>query len=128
VKLPSLQATAFRSMKAYGMYIRIRSAEEEKSTSDSSVAATFMQPRRGTENDGIQSLVHVEYVGWVEKIVELNYSRHCIIILVCLWVKARTEGPNCIVKRDEYGFTLARLPRGDSRIGPESFAFPINVQ
>jgi hypothetical protein len=116
------------SVTAYGMHIRVRSAEEEKNTSDSSVAATFMQPRRGTENDAIPSLVPVEYVGWVEEIVELNYGGHCVIVLVCLWMKARTKGPNCTVKRDEYRFTLAKLPRGNSRIGLDSFAFPINVQ
>jgi hypothetical protein len=47
-KLPRAEATAFRSMKAHGMHLRVRSAEEDNATSDSTVAATFLQPRRGT--------------------------------------------------------------------------------
>jgi hypothetical protein len=127
-KLPSMEAMAFRSMKAHGMHIRVRSAEEDKSTSDSSVTATYMQPARGTEDDANPRFVPVEYVGWVDEILELNYSGHCVIVLLCSWVKAKFGGPTGTVKRDDYGFTLAKVPQGHTLVGPESFAFPINVQ
>jgi hypothetical protein len=64
----------------------------------------------------------------VEEILKLNYNGHCIKVLVCSSVKARIDGPNTTVKRDEYGFTLAKLPLRKSRIGAESFAFSINIQ
>jgi hypothetical protein len=50
-KLPSAEAVAFRSMKAHGMHLRVRSAEEDKIMADSAIAATFLQPQWGTEND-----------------------------------------------------------------------------
>jgi hypothetical protein len=43
-------------------------------------------------------------------------------------VKARTEGANPTLKRDEYGFTLAKVPQGQNLVGLDSFTFPINVQ
>jgi hypothetical protein len=64
-RLPSLEATMYRYMKAYGMHLRVSSAEEGKSTCDSAVAATFMQPQRGTENDSQPILTAVEYTEWV---------------------------------------------------------------
>jgi hypothetical protein len=54
-----------------------------KTTSDSSIAATFLQPRRGTENDLHPTLIPVEYLGWIEEILELNYGGHCVIVLLC---------------------------------------------
>jgi hypothetical protein len=35
---------------------------------------------------------------------------------------------NASVKRDEYGFIVAKIPTGQIPVGPDSFAFPINVQ
>jgi hypothetical protein len=111
-ELPSLEAMAYRAMKAHGMHLRIRSAKEEKSMCDSAIAVTFLQPQRGTEDDENPTLVPVEYIGLVEEILKLNYIGHCVIILLCSWVKAKTEGPHVTEKRDDYGFTLAKIPRG----------------
>lgn len=124
---PSLEATAFRSMKAHKMHLRVRSAEEHKLTCDSTVAATFLQPERRTLNEEHQSFVAVEYIGFVDEILELNYSGHCVIVLLYSWVKARMGGQNATVKRDEYGFTLAKVPSEERPVGPDLFAFPINV-
>jgi hypothetical protein len=49
-KLPSEEATAYRSMKAHRMHLRVRNAEKDKVTCDSAIAATFLQPQRGMEN------------------------------------------------------------------------------
>jgi hypothetical protein len=127
-KFPTMEATTFRSMKAHRMHIRVRSTEEDKSTFDSSVTATYMQLTRGTKDDANPRFVPVEYVGWVDEILELNYSGHCIIVLLCSWVKAKFGGPIGTVKQDDCGFTLAKVPQGHTPVGPESFAFPINVQ
>jgi hypothetical protein len=115
-------------MKAHGMHLRVRSAEEDKRTCYSSTAASFLQPLCGTESSDDAVVVPVEYIGWIDEILELNYGSHCVIVLLYSWVKASTEGTNAIVKRDEYGFTLAKVPRNENPVGPESFAFPINVQ
>ena len=80
---PSLEATVFRSMKAYGMHLRVRSAEEHKLTCDSAVAATFLQSERGTQTEEHQTFVPVEYIGYLDEILELNYSGHCVIVLLC---------------------------------------------
>ena len=67
----------------------------------------------------------LKYIGQIQEILELNYGRHCIVVLVYEWVKINYRGRNAIVKKDEWGFTLANfnclLP-----FGTESFAFPIH--
>ena len=67
----------------------------------------------------------LEYIGQIQEILELDYGRHCVVVLVCEWVKANYRGRNATVKKDEWGFTLANfnclLP-----FGTESFAFPIH--
>ena len=70
------------------MHLRVQSAEEDKITYDSAVSATFLQPQRGTENDNEPVLIPIEYIGWVEEILELNYIGHYVIVLLCSWMKA----------------------------------------
>jgi hypothetical protein len=70
----------------------------------------------------------VDYVGWLDEILELDYRGHCVIVLLCSWIKSRKDGVNASVKRDEYGFIVAKIPTGQIPVGPDSFAFPINVQ
>jgi hypothetical protein len=70
----------------------------------------------------------MEYVGWIEKILELDYNGHCIIMLLCSWNKARSAGTNATIQRDGYSFIVAKLPGPDSRVGSKFFAFPINIQ
>jgi hypothetical protein len=43
-------------------------------------------------------------------------------------VKARTKGAHPTVRRDDYGFTLAKVPERETQLRPDSFAFSINVQ
>jgi hypothetical protein len=81
-RLPSAVATAYKSMKVHGIHLRVCSVEYDKNTSDSSVAATFLQPRRGTENEVEPILIPVEYIGWIEEILELDNGGHCIIVLL----------------------------------------------
>jgi hypothetical protein len=127
-KLPSSEATAFKSIKAYGMHLRVRRTEGDKITCDSLVAATFLQPERGTESAMQPTMTPVEYIGWIEEILELNYGGHYVIVLLCSWIKAISEERNATVRRDDYGFTLAKVPKKEIIIGPDSFSFPINVQ
>jgi hypothetical protein len=68
-------------------------------------------------------LVKLEYVGWVEKILALNYGVLNIVVLLCNWVKENCVRINAIVKQNEYGFIFVNfaflIPILD-----QSFAFP----
>jgi hypothetical protein len=124
------ESTAYRAMKAYGMHLRCISAKIGKETADSGIAATFRHPSRQTnDNCDLEELQNVEYVGWIEEIVELDYRRYYVVLLMCDWVKARLSRPNPTIKRDDYGFTTANNSES-SLMGhcPESYAFPIHVQ
>jgi hypothetical protein len=123
---PSLQAQRFKSMYAYGYHYRVRSAEESiTKTCDSGVAAFFRRPCRGGSRFNTVVEENVEYIGQILEIVELNYGRHCTVILVCDWVKANYRGRNVTVKKDEWGFTVANF-NTMVPYGYESFAFPVH--
>ena len=117
---PSLIATAYRSMKAYGMHIRCRSVEASRTTMDSGVHATF------TDDAGEET---EEYVGWIEEILELEYRSTCVVVLLCSWVKAKMGGASPTMKRDQHGFqSMNFAPNCILPLGPHSFAFPIHIQ
>ena len=124
--LPSLQATRYKSMYAYGYHYRVKSAEESiTKTCDSGVAAFFRRPcRAGRRSENVED-ANLEYIGQILEIVELNYGRHCTVILVCDWVKANYRGRNATVRKDEWGFTVANFNTMVS-YGYESFAFPVH--
>jgi hypothetical protein len=42
----------------------------------------------------------VEYVGYIEEILELDYRRHCLVVLVCEFVKANYRGENATIIGD----------------------------
>jgi hypothetical protein len=54
-------------------------------------------------------LVSFEYVGWIEEILELDYGRFQIIVLLYSWVVAKYSTFVASAKQDEYGFTLVEL-------------------
>lgn len=117
---PSLHATAYRSMKAYGMHFRCRSVEASSTTMDSGVHATF------TDDAGVAT---DEYMGHVEEILELDYRRTCVVVFVCSWVKGRIGGVAATMKRDEHGYlSMNFADHYKVPLGPQSFAFPIHVQ
>ena len=125
-KPPSLQAQRFRSMYSYGYHFRVKSAEENvNSTCDSGVAAIFRRPCRSGRRDPNPVHANLEYIGQILEIVELNYGRHCTVLLICEWVKANYRGRNATVKKDEWGFTMANF-NALVAYGYESFAFPIH--
>jgi hypothetical protein len=124
---PTLKATTYRSIFAYGNHIHVKSAETHLVTMDSRVAAVFRTTCRSSVNDKNPVNVDVEYVGYVEEIMELNYGTTCVIVLLCHWVRANYRGVGATMECDEYGFTLVNfnhmLP-----ISEDSFAFPIHIQ
>jgi hypothetical protein len=125
---PLRVAIAYRSMYAFGNHFRVISSERTLRTCNSGVAATFRQVCRNNTRDANQVQADVEYVGHIEEILELNYRRHCLVVLVCDFVKANYRGDNATIKRDKWGFMLANY---ESRYGPvcrDSFAFPMHCE
>jgi hypothetical protein len=75
-KLPEIRATWYRAMYVNGMHLRIRMAEEEKVTCDSATAAVVWKRGRGADIYEGGIFDKMEYVGWVEEILELNYHSY----------------------------------------------------
>jgi hypothetical protein len=48
-------------------------------------------------------------VGSIVEILEVDYGRHCVLVLVCSWMKARNGGPNPTTMHDNYGFAMVNL-------------------
>jgi hypothetical protein len=69
----------------------------------------------------------IEYVGWIEEILELDYWRFQTIVLLCNWMVANYKGSTTIVKRDEYGFTLMNFERLIP-LSTHSFVFPMHSE
>ncbi len=100
---PTLKARSYRSMYAYGNHIRVVSVKEHLTTYVSGIVATFEQTCVLRLNEKL------EYVGWVEKILELNYGILNIVVLLCNWVKTNYTWNNATIKRDGYSFTLVNF-------------------
>jgi len=115
-------------MYSYGYHFRVKSAEGNAiSTCDSGVAAIFRRPCRSGRRDLNLVDANLEYIGQIMEIVELDYVRHCTVVLVCEWVKANYRGRNATVKKDEWGFTMANFNQLVP-YGYESFAFPYHCE
>jgi hypothetical protein len=68
----------------------------------------------------------IEYVGWIEKILELDYGRFQTIVLLYNWVIANYESFTTIMKCDEYRFMLMNFERLIPLL-TEPFAFPTHI-
>jgi hypothetical protein len=70
---------------------------------------------------------NLEYIGWVDEIIGVDYGKFELLVLYCTWVQTNRTGARAIMKRDEYGFTLIKFYR---RIpySADLFAFPLQVQ
>jgi len=124
---PSDMAKSYRSMYAFGNHIRVRSAEAQLTTVDSGVAATFRQLCRAGMRDTNLRAAELEYVGWVEEILAMDYGHFEVVVLFCNWVVANTRGDGATMKRDDYGFTTVNF----GRLIPysaQSFAFPLHIE
>jgi hypothetical protein len=77
-------------------------------------------------NDENPILAKLEYVGWVEEILEFNYRVLKLVVLFCNWVKSNYIGSSATIKWDEYGFTLVNFT-SLIPISNHSFVFPLHV-
>ncbi len=70
----------------------MKSAETNLVTMDSIVVITFTTMCKSSGLDSTLIKAVLEYVGSVEKILELDYGTTCVIVLFCNWVKANYKG------------------------------------
>jgi hypothetical protein len=75
----------------------------------------------------VGAVTKVEFVGNVEEILELDYRNHCVVKLLCKWVKAKYSEPTPTIIRDDLGFIVANF-NNMLELGKDSFAFPIHCQ
>ena len=123
---PRQEAKGYKAMYAYGNHIRVREAEADMSTYDTGVAATFLQSCRASSSDRNMRTTNLEYVGWVDEIISVNYGKFEMVVLYCTWAQTNKRGARATMKCDEYRFTLFRF----DRLIPYSadfFAFPRHV-
>jgi hypothetical protein len=66
---PTLEATTYCAMYAFGSHLCVSSGEEHLITRDSSIVATFEQECVLVPNYQRPILVKLEYVGWIEEIL-----------------------------------------------------------
>jgi hypothetical protein len=93
-KLPEIRTTRYRAMYTNGMHLRILTTEEEKVTCDSAIATAMWKRSEGANSDEGGTLNKMEYVGWVQEILELDYRSHYIIVLLCSWMPAKLDDIN----------------------------------
>jgi hypothetical protein len=124
---PSRNVKSYKSMSAYGNHIRVRNVELNMHTCDSSVATTFLQACRASNNSRNVRTTHLEHIGWVEEIIGVDYGQFELIVLYCTWVRANLRGVGATMKRDDYGFTLIKFDIVIPYL-TDSFAFPLHVQ
>ena len=86
-----------------------------------------MRPCRFGLRDRNLVLAALEYVGYLDEIVELEYGAVRQTVLIGTWVQANYRGQNATVKRDKWGFTIANVSRM-VEFSVDSFAFPSQVQ
>jgi hypothetical protein len=80
---PSNCATTYHSMYAFGNHFQVASAESHLSIWDSRVATTFEQECRSHLGDQNPIMALLEYVGWIEEILELDYDMFQTIMFLC---------------------------------------------
>ena len=124
---PLRDAKSYWSMCTYGNHFCIRAAEMDLTTCDSGVAATFSQSCCASIRDRNMKIADLEYIGWIDEILGIDYGNFKIILLYCTWVQVTTIGAKATMKQDEYGFTLLKV----DRIIPysvDSFAFFVDIE
>jgi hypothetical protein len=124
---PILEAKIYHAMYVFGNHLHVSNGEKHFTTRDSGIVVTFEQECVLGPNDQQFILAKLEYVGWIEEILELNYGVLNSIIFFYNWMKASYTRSNAIIKRNEHSFTLVNL-NSLTPISNQSFAFPIHVE
>jgi len=70
---PTLEATTYHAMYVFGNHLHVSSGEKHFTTRNNGIVIMFKQECVSGPNDQ-PILVKLEYVGWIEEILELNYG------------------------------------------------------
>lgn len=76
-------AIGYQSMYEFGNHLQMASVERHLSCLNLGVATMFEQKCRSHLNDKNPVVASLEYVGWIEKILEFDYGRFQIVVLLC---------------------------------------------
>jgi hypothetical protein len=114
-------------MYAFENHLRVAITKYHLATSNSRLVATFEQKRVSHSNDQNPMVPSIKYVGWIEEILELDYGRFHIVVILCNWVVANYGGTMTTMKREKYGFKLMNFDRLIPLLA-KSFAFPMHIQ
>ena len=125
---PERYATSHRQMHTFEMHLRERSSEGGLVIRDSCVVAAFIEQLRWGIRNGSPIERTTEHVGYIQEILELDYRNHCTMVLLCEWVRAARDARFPSTERDRYSFSVANFEHMDSRVHPDSFAFPLHCQ
>jgi len=106
---PTLKATTYRTMYALKNHIHVCSAKKHLTTNDNCVVDIFEHECISRPNDLKPIFVKLEYVRWVDKILELNSSVLNIVVLFNNCFKIIYVGSSATIKRDEYNYTLVNF-------------------
>ena len=99
---PRREAKAYKAMYAYGNHIRVRGAEASMSTCDSGVAATFLQSCHSSSSDKNMRTSNLEYVGWVDEIINVDYGKYEVVVLYCTWAVSPKRCPHLVLTFRRY--------------------------
>ena len=69
----------------------------------------------------------LEYVGWVEEMLSVDYGHFEVVVLFCNWVVANMKGDGATKKRNDYGFTIVNFERL-SPYSAQSFALLLHIE
>ena len=108
-QFPHVWAMQFSGMWAYGSHLRVEEKDKGKGNCDCVVSAEFLHE---TEKKF--------YVGFIQKIIQVDYGENSPILLKCKWVKPS------VVQLDEYGFVRANLRQFLSETD-EPYVFPLQI-
>ncbi len=104
---PTLEARSYCSIYVFGNHNCVVNVDEHL-TSYYGIITTFEQVI-SRPNDQKLIVANLQYLGWVEKFLELNYGILNIVMLLCNWVKKNCNENNVTIKWDEYDFTFVNF-------------------
>ncbi len=97
----TLEARSYQGVYIFGIHFKVANIEKHLTRNDNGVVVVFEQECILGPNDENPFFAKLEYVGWVEVILELNYGVLKMVVLFCNWVKPNYTGNNVIIKRNE---------------------------
>jgi hypothetical protein len=107
---PTLEDRSYQTMWAFRNHNHVSSVEVHLTTQDNgTITSIFEQECVSGPNDQKPMVAKLEYVGWVEEILELNYGILNFVVLLCNWMKTNYIGSSATMKQDEYGFTIVNF-------------------